>query len=463
MLTRSSGAVPSCIAVAVTLVACWTPPPPYRSPDTGPRPPGYDAGTPVTPMPYCDRAPSPTGVMLPVVPTAQYCSEWCWAACASMVLQYYGRPISECEVVSAMLGGNCCQLPAACATPCNTSGNPIYLLTAGGLYAQQVWGAISPAALATELTNGRPVIVYFNGTSTGGMFAHFIVVSGYTVGPIGTTFRIIDPLNLYQPGASYTAPFVADLTYDQIYYGPDSASPWVATTAHISARPDGCNPAVSPTCSCGPSTPTAVCGNGSCENGESSVNCCADCACPSGLTCSGGTCASPTVCGDGSCGAGESSATCCEDCGCTSGYVCSSGACLPPVVCGDRMCSTSEAAGGCCRDCGCATGSLCQAGGSCAPTGTATMRWTFNHRCGNGERIDFRVFDLDDSLVWPADTSMHYFQDPFQATIWLHDRRTSAGEASRCRTVSRGAWASTAAARARTVATTARRCRWRRT
>lgn len=40
------------------------------------------------------------------------------------------------------------------------------------------------------------------------------------------------------------------------------------------------------------------------------------------------------------------------------------------------------------------------------------MRWTFNHRCGNGERIDFRVFDLDDSLVWPADTSMHYFQDP---------------------------------------------------
>ena len=45
--------------------------------------------------------------------------------------------------------------------------------------------------------------------------------------------------------------------------------------------------------------------------------------CCGGLTCQGTSCLPPPVCGDGTCNIGETQANCCADCGCTLGSYCS--------------------------------------------------------------------------------------------------------------------------------------------
>lgn len=69
--------------------------------------------------------------------------------------------------------------------------------------------------------------------------------------------------------------------------------------------------------------PATVCGNGICESGETTALCAADCP-------------APVVCGDGTCSAGES---CTADCG-------------SPVQCGDGLCNGTETLASCPLDCG---------------------------------------------------------------------------------------------------------------
>ncbi len=71
------------------------------------------------------------------------------------------------------------------------------------------------------------------------------------------------------------------------------------------------------------SGPPAVCGNGTCESGETNATCPADC---------------PPVCGDGVCNGTETSATCPGDC-------------PPPPVCGDGVCNGTETTATCPGDC----------------------------------------------------------------------------------------------------------------
>ena len=33
---------------------------------------------------------------------------WCYAACASMVLDYYGQKVKQCVIVDFVMRGNCC-------------------------------------------------------------------------------------------------------------------------------------------------------------------------------------------------------------------------------------------------------------------------------------------------------------------------------------------------------------------
>jgi hypothetical protein len=205
-----------------------------------------DGGKPVT-AGYCDRSIATTKVQLMVTPQPQLCMEWCWATTASMVLQYYGLAVTQCGIASATINTQCC--PAQCNVPgCDMGGTPAPALQAFGLYYRQIARALTPVEIQSEISNGRPIIVYFNGQSTGGQFAHFIVLSGFD--PQAATFHIIDPLNLYQPGATYTQPYIADLSYKQLFDGPDAYSPWVMSIASISPRPDGCSPVVNPTCAC---------------------------------------------------------------------------------------------------------------------------------------------------------------------------------------------------------------------
>lgn len=107
---------------------------------------------------------------------------------------------------------------------------------------------------------------------------------------------------------------------------------------------------------CG-SQPMAVCGNGTCESGETAAACPADCsagACGDG-TCNGaetmatcpGDCSGSAVCGDGTCNGAETMATCPGDCSATS------------AMCGNAVCDAGESSLTCPSDC---TASTCPGG-----------------------------------------------------------------------------------------------------
>jgi hypothetical protein len=149
----------------------------------------------------------------------------------------------------------------------------------------------------------------------------------------------------------------------------------------VNARP-GTNPTPTPVGATPTPTPTpggggTVCGNVSCESGETQANCCADCGCPAGQTCQNGTpgtCGTPPAsCGDKTCNSGENCSTCPGDCPCGSGYHCASGSCVPDPYCGDGTCNGSENCGTCSGDCPCGGGYHC--------SGTSCVRDPY---CGDG-------------------------------------------------------------------------------
>lgn len=210
-------------------------------------PSSRDGGT--TPGAYCDSNGIPaSGVRLSVSPLAQTCSEWCWAATSTMVLNYYGLQGNECYAVDP--SGACCS-PYACQSNCNMPGRPDVVLNYFGVHSQQVIGALSEPQLQHELANGRPVIAQFISSS----ISHFVLLSGFV--PAGpnhplATYHLIDPINWSQPWQAGVTPYVGDLTYAQVYAGPDGQSPWRVTYALLTPRADGCSPPFNPGCVCRP-------------------------------------------------------------------------------------------------------------------------------------------------------------------------------------------------------------------
>jgi len=97
-------------------------------------------------------------------------------------------------------------------------------------------------------------------------------------------------------------------------------------------------------------TPTASCGDGTCDADEDCASCDADC----------GACATGPSCGDGTCDAGESCTSCSGDCG----------ACATGPSCGDGTCNGTETCSSCAGDCGacapsCGDGT-CNGGETCS-------------------------------------------------------------------------------------------------
>lgn len=154
--------------------------------------------------------------------------------------------------------------------------------------------------------------------------------------------------------------------------------------------------------------PSAYCGDGNCDSGETCSSCPGDC----------GACQPTTYCGDHFCNGGETCYSCPGDCGtcpvtpstycgdgnCDSDETCSScpgdcGSCPTSAYCGDGKCDSSESCSSCPGDCGtclvtkkadgksCSSGSECTSGrcqsGICCPSGKTCCK--FNSDCGSGK------------------------------------------------------------------------------
>src|SRR6266851_6508931 len=131
--------------------------------------------------PATPPAPSPPtyiGIPTPVadfVAAAQAQDMWCWAACIQMILNFYGIPITQDEIVTRVY--RCPINEPATDDVISASLNGWGINAEGrGYVVQSHVGSGPPAAavLTRELSNGRPVLLAFNsGTSIG----HAVVIT----------------------------------------------------------------------------------------------------------------------------------------------------------------------------------------------------------------------------------------------------------------------------------------------
>lgn len=74
------------------------------------------------------------------VVTQQQCEEWCWAACISMIFDFYGHPMTQPDIVAATYGAVVC-LPAGSSTTIERAFSRRYFDDRGVSFVSQVTAA----------------------------------------------------------------------------------------------------------------------------------------------------------------------------------------------------------------------------------------------------------------------------------------------------------------------------------
>jgi len=152
------------------------------------------------------------GRVLNVFLARQQTDVWCWAAVSEMVLGYYGRPVAQCQILSAWYQADCCTFALSCRTTAPLQVIQQTLFAGGGLRSE-ITGPLSFPALAAEIDAGRPVIAAYRGVS-----GHVVVMYGYD--PNGFVY-IHDPLY-----GSHRVPYGTTFSYfGQLF--------WSETIFHI--------------------------------------------------------------------------------------------------------------------------------------------------------------------------------------------------------------------------------------
>jgi len=142
-----------------------------------------------------------TQLVPPLPQVAQRVEEWCWAACAQMVLNRLGVVVQQCDIVNRVFDQTIC-----CATPddeaCNQPVDPgdiVAVYQKCGHQAQLVTNPISFEDIQSEiLVGGRPVEV---GMAWDGVGGHVAMVWGAKMGPQGPLLLVNDPK--YGSGSVY--------------------------------------------------------------------------------------------------------------------------------------------------------------------------------------------------------------------------------------------------------------------
>lgn len=125
-------------------------------------------------------APPPLGARVLNVPwIKQEQTQWCWAACADMVLHYYGNiNVRQCDLANWLFGlSDCCSVPSSslCNRPCQVA-DVCRVYNAFGLRCYSASGTISQGAIQLEIDQGRPIEP---GIAWNGGGGHVVIVRGY--------------------------------------------------------------------------------------------------------------------------------------------------------------------------------------------------------------------------------------------------------------------------------------------
>lgn len=106
-------------------------------------------------------------------------TQWCWAACADMVLHYYGNAtVRQCDLANWLFGLTaCCQAPGTslCNRPCQIA-DVCRVYNAWSIRCYSASGTVSFGALQFEIDNDRPVE---SGIAWNGGGGHVVIVRGW--------------------------------------------------------------------------------------------------------------------------------------------------------------------------------------------------------------------------------------------------------------------------------------------
>ena len=167
-----------------------------------------------SPPPSC-----PQMLSMPFIP--QETPEWCWAACAQMVIESFGASAQQCILVDNAIGsppGYCCTFPQACQTPAQRTTIQQLVLAYTGKTSITTGGPISLEQIMQNIDACSPVVIlYADTTLTTG---HFVVVHAYNSS--AHTLDIYDPILGPFTGVPYGTAFT--------YGGVGATLVWATTT-----------------------------------------------------------------------------------------------------------------------------------------------------------------------------------------------------------------------------------------
>lgn len=148
-------------------------------------------------------APAPPQGILDIDNIPQTRAAWCYAACAEMILGYYGKNKSQCEIAGIVKAATCC--PPANAEPvCLASGcednDFVRMFNESGLISNLLEflnGPLGLNDLQAEILDRKPVEAIIKWRKVDS--SHAVVITAF----IGDMFFVNDPLEIYGGWSNY--------------------------------------------------------------------------------------------------------------------------------------------------------------------------------------------------------------------------------------------------------------------
>lgn len=128
-------------------------------------------------------------------------TQWCWAACADMVLDYYGNAgARQCDFVNWLFAqSSCCNVPSSslCNKPCAV-GDVCRVYNQWSLNCFNTASSVPFATLQSEINAERPTEVGYAWSGGGG---HVAIIRGWDFNATGPLLLVNDPY--YGSGGVY--------------------------------------------------------------------------------------------------------------------------------------------------------------------------------------------------------------------------------------------------------------------